>query len=294
MASYCAPRCSASTAPGITGADCATRSKIPRPLSQFLQLMLFFSVVAGLPYYYGRMIGNTKHAWNIWAIMFDPADRSASSSPGTSSRAPTRAWRNWASTQSSANMEGKEVRIGIYNSAAWANDVTDDRRGGQQLPARFHDAADRVHAAVQHAHGRGDLRRDRQRPVHDARLHLRLRLPGRTDDRQDAGVPGQEDRGVRRQMLLAVAAHDRDRHGRASPPGRASPTGDRPTSATAARTGSANCSTRTARERQQRHGVRRVRLFTDRPNAAGQTVYASTDIQLDADLLHADRAVLRD
>jgi K+-transporting ATPase ATPase A chain len=29
----------------------------------------------------------------------------------------------------SANMEGKEVRIGIYNSAAWANDVTDTAEG---------------------------------------------------------------------------------------------------------------------------------------------------------------------
>ena len=32
--------------------------------------MLFFSVIAGLPYYYGKMVKNTKHGWNIWLVMF--------------------------------------------------------------------------------------------------------------------------------------------------------------------------------------------------------------------------------
>ena len=92
----------------------------------------------------------------------------------------------------------------------------DHGRGGQQLPARLDDAHGRLHAHVQHAHGRGDLRRHRQRPVYDADLHLRLGVPGRPDDRPHARLPGQEDRALRREVLLAAVADDRAGYGRRS------------------------------------------------------------------------------
>jgi K+-transporting ATPase ATPase A chain len=85
-------------------------------------------VVAGLPYYYGRMINHRLHGWNIWGIMFamlivtnlitwyceaqpNPRMTAVGVSPGN------------------CNMEGKEVRIGIYNSATWANNVTATAEG---------------------------------------------------------------------------------------------------------------------------------------------------------------------
>jgi len=58
IAAYAAPKVLGLNGPGITGADCAHPFENPTPLSQFLQLLLFFSVVAGLPYYYGRMINH--------------------------------------------------------------------------------------------------------------------------------------------------------------------------------------------------------------------------------------------
>jgi K+-transporting ATPase ATPase A chain len=123
MAAFAAPKVFGLNGPGITGADCAHPFENPTPLSQFLQLMLFFSVVAGLPYYYGRMINHQLHGWNIWLIMFamlivtnlitwycEAQPNPRMMAVGVS---PIR-----------CNMEGKEVRIGIENSATWANNVT--------------------------------------------------------------------------------------------------------------------------------------------------------------------------
>ena len=128
MASYCAPKVLGLNGPGFTGADCAHPFENPTPLSQFLQLMLFFSVIAGLPYYYGRMIKNTPHAWNIWAIMFVLLITGILVTWYFESR-PNPRLTGLGVDPAGANMEGKEVRIGIYNSAAWANDVTATAEG---------------------------------------------------------------------------------------------------------------------------------------------------------------------
>ncbi|MGA2034359.1 MAG: potassium-transporting ATPase subunit KdpA [Thermoguttaceae bacterium] len=128
MAAFAAPKVFGLNGPGITGADCAHPFENPTPLSQFIQLIAFFSVVAGLPYYYGRMIDHRLHGWNIWLIMFamlivtnlitwyfevqpNPRMTALGVSPAN------------------CNMEGKEVRIGIYNSATWANNVTATAEG---------------------------------------------------------------------------------------------------------------------------------------------------------------------
>jgi K+-transporting ATPase ATPase A chain len=128
MASFCAPKVLGLNGPGFTGADCAHPFENPTPLSQFLQWMLYFSIPAGLVYYYGRMIGNTMHGWNIWIAMFLMLlvgilvtwYFEAQPNPNLVAVGVDPAY---------ANMEGKEVRIGIYNSASWANDVTATAEG---------------------------------------------------------------------------------------------------------------------------------------------------------------------
>jgi K+-transporting ATPase ATPase A chain len=128
MASYCAPKVLGLNGPGFTGADCAHPYENPTPLSEFLQWMLFFSVPAGLVYYYGRMVGNTLHGWNIWIAMFLMllvgifACWYFEAQPNPNLVA-------CGVNPMGANMEGKEVRIGIYNSATWANDVTATAEG---------------------------------------------------------------------------------------------------------------------------------------------------------------------
>jgi K+-transporting ATPase ATPase A chain len=128
MASFDAPKVLGLNGPGFTGADNAHPFENPTPLSQFLQLMLFFSVIAGLPYYYGRMINNTKHAWNIWAIMFILLFCGILTTWYFETR-PNPRLTALGIDPTTANMEGKETRIGIYNSAAWANDVTATAEG---------------------------------------------------------------------------------------------------------------------------------------------------------------------
>jgi hypothetical protein len=82
----------------------------------------------GIVYYYGRMIKNTLHGVEHLADHVHHADQRRCWSPGTSRPAQSAAGGAGVDPAYS-NMEGKEVRIGIYNSAAWANDVTDTAEG---------------------------------------------------------------------------------------------------------------------------------------------------------------------
>ncbi|MGO9108475.1 MAG: potassium-transporting ATPase subunit KdpA [Thermoguttaceae bacterium] len=123
IAAYAAPKVLGLNGPGITGADCAHPFENPTPLSQFLQLLLFFSVIAGLPYYYGRMINHRLHGWNIWLIMFALLIVTNVITWYFEAQ-PNPRMTALGVSPANCNMEGKEVRIGIYNSATWANNVT--------------------------------------------------------------------------------------------------------------------------------------------------------------------------
>jgi potassium-transporting ATPase potassium-binding subunit len=128
MAAYCAPKVLGLNGPGFTGADCAHPFENPTGLSEYLQLMLFFSVVAGLTHYYGRMIKNRMHGWNIFLVMLIMLLTTLIITWYAESR-PIPRLSELGISSTNTNMEGKEVRIGIYNSAAWANDVTDTAEG---------------------------------------------------------------------------------------------------------------------------------------------------------------------
>jgi len=123
MAAFAAPKVFGLNGPGITGADTAHPFENPTPLSQFLQLIVFFSVVAGLPYYYGRMINHQLHGWNIWLVMFAMLIATNVITWYFEAQ-PNPRMTALGVSPVNCNMEGKEVRIGIYNSATWANNVT--------------------------------------------------------------------------------------------------------------------------------------------------------------------------
>jgi len=128
MAAFCAPKVLGLNGPGFTGADCAHPFENPTGLSEFLQLMLFFSIIAGLTHYYGRMIKNRMHGWNIWLVMFIMLMTTLLIT-WKSEATPMPRLADLGLSSKNTNMEGKETRIGIYNSAAWANDVTDTAEG---------------------------------------------------------------------------------------------------------------------------------------------------------------------
>jgi len=109
---------------GFFNANASHPYENPTPLSNFIQMLSIFLIPSGLTYYLGRMVKNQRHGWAVWGAMVilflaavlicwwaedagnprlhalgvDPAD---------------------------GNLEGKEVRFGIFNSALFATVTTD-------------------------------------------------------------------------------------------------------------------------------------------------------------------------
>ncbi len=124
MASQVAIKMLGTNGGGYVNANAAYPFENPTPFSNFLQILSIFAIPSALTYYLGRMVKNQGHGWSVWAAMFmlflagvlvcwhyeaagnpilahlgvDPAD---------------------------GNMEGKEVRFGIFNSALFATITTD-------------------------------------------------------------------------------------------------------------------------------------------------------------------------
>jgi len=113
---------------GFFNANSAHPFENPTPLSNFLQLLSIFLIPAGLTVTLGTMVGSPKHGWAVLAAMtilwfcgvFVCYWAEAQPNPlmhNVDQRASL--------TQSGGNMEGKEVRFGIANSALFATVTTD-------------------------------------------------------------------------------------------------------------------------------------------------------------------------
>jgi K+-transporting ATPase ATPase A chain len=91
-------------------------------------MLSIFAIPAGLTYTLGRMTGSPRHGWAVWAAMAIPVSvpelrRLLGRGSRQSSAARSRPARHRA--QPGGNMEGKEVRFGIANSALFATVTTD-------------------------------------------------------------------------------------------------------------------------------------------------------------------------
>jgi potassium-transporting ATPase potassium-binding subunit len=113
---------------GFFNANSAHPFENPTPLSNFIELFSIFAVSAGLTYTLGRMTGSQAHGWAVWAAMailflagvtvvYWAEARGNPLLAGTDQHVTT--------LQSGGNMEGKEVRFGIANTALWATVTTD-------------------------------------------------------------------------------------------------------------------------------------------------------------------------
>jgi potassium-transporting ATPase potassium-binding subunit len=100
----------------------------PTPLANFLQMFAIFAIPAGLTVTLGRMTRSPKHGWAVWAAM------AALFLAGVTVAYLAEAGGNplFAGTDQTAgamcpggNMEGKEARFGIANSALFATATTD-------------------------------------------------------------------------------------------------------------------------------------------------------------------------
>jgi K+-transporting ATPase ATPase A chain len=101
----------------------------PTPFSNFLQLLSILLIPAALTYTFGRMVRDTRQGWAVLAAMvaiFVPLLIVAATAEHTGNPVFSRLGLDQAASdlQSGGNMEGKEVRFGIANSALWATATT--------------------------------------------------------------------------------------------------------------------------------------------------------------------------
>ncbi len=109
---------------GYYNANAAYPFENPTPLSNFIQMLSIFSIGCGLTYYLGRMVKNQAHGWSVWAAMM------ALFLAGVllcwhSEAAGNPIHQQLGVSALGGNMEGKEVRFGIFNSALFATVTTD-------------------------------------------------------------------------------------------------------------------------------------------------------------------------
>ena len=113
---------------GFFSANSAHPLENPTPLSNFFQMFLIFAIPSGLTYTLGRMAGSPRHGWAVWGAMTALFLVGVSTVYWAEAKGNLQlSGVNQAATdlQSGGNMEGKEVRFGIANSALFATVTTD-------------------------------------------------------------------------------------------------------------------------------------------------------------------------
>jgi potassium-transporting ATPase potassium-binding subunit len=113
---------------GFFNANSAHPYENPQPLTNFLQLVLIFAIPSGLTYTLGRMTGSQRHGWAVWAamaVLFAAGVASAYAAESRGNPLLHGVDQRASSLQSGGNMEGKEIRFGIANSALYATVTTD-------------------------------------------------------------------------------------------------------------------------------------------------------------------------
>lgn len=124
MASQVAIKMLGTNGGGYVNANAAHPFENPTPLSNFLQMLSIFAIGSGLTYYLGRTVKHQGHGWSVWAAMMIIFlagtlvcwHYEAAGNPNLTALGVDPA---------GGNMEGKEVRFGIFNSALFATVTTD-------------------------------------------------------------------------------------------------------------------------------------------------------------------------
>jgi potassium-transporting ATPase potassium-binding subunit len=102
----------------------------PTPASNFLQILLIFSLGAGLTYMFGKAVRDTKQGWAVFAamsVLFFAGVlvcywAEQKGNPLVTQMGVAQAYQR---SQPGGNMEGKEVRFGIAQSTLFATVTTD-------------------------------------------------------------------------------------------------------------------------------------------------------------------------
>jgi potassium-transporting ATPase potassium-binding subunit len=119
---------------GFFNANSAHPYENPTPLTNLIELVAIFSIGAGLTHTFGQMAGSRRQGWALFgamAVLFLMGVTPAvwAEQKGNPQFAAMGIDQAASRTQSGGNMEGKEVRFGIVNSALWATVTTDTSCG---------------------------------------------------------------------------------------------------------------------------------------------------------------------
>ena len=114
---------------GFFNANSAHPYENSTPLANFFEMLSIVLIAAALCYTFGLMVGDTRQGWAILAamtILFVPLlllclSAEQSGNPHLTALGADQVASAW---QAGGNMEGKEVRFGIANSAIWASVTT--------------------------------------------------------------------------------------------------------------------------------------------------------------------------
>lgn len=113
---------------GFFNANSAHPLENPTPFTNLIALFSIFAISAGLTYTLGRMTGSQKHGWAVWgamAVLFLAGVITAYWAEARGNPLLIGTDQTVSAMQSGGNMEGKEVRFGIANSALFATVTTD-------------------------------------------------------------------------------------------------------------------------------------------------------------------------
>jgi len=113
---------------GFFNANSAHPFENPTPLTNLIELFAIFAIGSGLTYTLGRMTNSQRHGWAVWAamaILFLAGVTVAYWAEARGNPLLAGTDRKVGALQSGGNMEGKEVRFGIANSALFATVTTD-------------------------------------------------------------------------------------------------------------------------------------------------------------------------
>jgi K+-transporting ATPase ATPase A chain len=119
---------------GFFNANSAHPFENPTPWSDFLQMVAIFAIPAALTWLLGRMVRNQRHGWAVWSAMIVLFAAGVTTAYWAEAKGnPIHAARGvdvaTTAVNPGGNMEGKEVRFGIVNSALYATVTTDASAG---------------------------------------------------------------------------------------------------------------------------------------------------------------------
>jgi len=113
---------------GFFNANSSHPFENPTPLTNYLQILCFLLIPAGLTYTYGKMARNTVHGWSILTAMVILALMSVLFVSYFESQ-PNPVLSHLSLNQDLGNLEGKELRFGVPGSSLFASLTTDTSCG---------------------------------------------------------------------------------------------------------------------------------------------------------------------